>query len=87
MPDLSVARFLELTSPALLKLCSLGMILLIKRDGFWLAKIELMHYSGLLTLCACAILHNWHQIAPIAYYSKNRIINENITQNAQKNIL
>ena len=35
-------------------------------------------------LCAGAILHNWHQIAPIAYYSKNRIINENIAQNAKK---
>ena len=38
-------------------------------------------------LCAGAILHNWHQIAPIAYYSKNRIINENIAQNAQEKML
>ena len=35
-------------------------------------------------LCAGAILHNWHQIAPIAYYSKYHIINENIAQNAKK---
>ena len=38
-------------------------------------------------LCAGAILHNWHQIAPIAYYSKNRIINDNIAQNAKLKIV